>query len=67
MSQLLRCVKCKKPGLEDADLMWVATDELHEQLLCFDCAPEDALRQQWPVDEVEDDEQNQRSNDSNAH
>lgn len=53
---LQRCVVCKKAGLEDADLMWVQVDELHEQLMCFDCAPEDALRQQWPVDEEQGEE-----------
>jgi len=52
---LIRCAVCHKAGTED-DFVWVNVDEQHEQLYCFECAPDDAMRQHWPIDdEIEDD------------
>lgn len=50
---LLRCSVCKKAGTED-DFVWHAIDEQHEQLYCYECAPEDAMKQHWPVDDEQD-------------
>ena len=50
---LWRCSQCHKAGLED-DFVFVPVDAQHEKLMCFSCAPEDAMRQTWPIDEEED-------------
>ena len=54
---LIRCAVCHKAGLED-DFVYVPVDEQHEKLMCFSCAPEDAMRQTWPVDEQEESDYN---------
>jgi hypothetical protein len=54
MSSLWRCSVCKKAGLEE-DFLFVPIDETHETVYCYDCAPEDALKQHWPVDEESND------------
>lgn len=46
-----RCSVCYKTGLEE-DFVYAPIDETHETIYCYDCAPEDALKQKWPVDEV---------------
>lgn len=53
-TSLWRCSVCKKPGLEE-DFLFVATDETHETTFCYDCAPEEALKQHWPADEEDND------------
>lgn len=50
---LWRCSVCMKAGLEE-DFVFVPIDETHETIYCFDCAPENALRQSWPIDEETD-------------
>lgn len=50
---LWRCSQCNKAGVED-DFLWVQIDEQHEQLFCYECAPEDALKQHWPIDDIEE-------------
>lgn len=47
---LWRCSVCGKAGLED-DFVYAPIDELHETVYCFKCAPEDAMKQAWPIDE----------------
>ncbi len=54
MSSLWRCSECKKAGLEE-DFIFVPVDELHETTFCYDCAPEEALKQHWPADEEDND------------
>lgn len=46
MTNLWRCSVCKKAGTED-DFVWAPIDDTHENIFCFDCAPEEALRQTW--------------------
>jgi hypothetical protein len=55
MSSLWRCSVCKKAGLEE-DFLFVPIDETHETVYCYECAPESALKQQWPVDEESNDD-----------
>lgn len=52
---LWRCSVCKKAGLED-DFIFVPVDAQHETVYCFTCAPETAMKQQWPADEEENDD-----------
>lgn len=47
---LWRCSQCNKAGLEE-DFVYVPVDEQHETLMCFDCAPPEAMKQHWPVDD----------------
>lgn len=47
---LWRCSQCKKAGLEE-DFVFVPIDETHETIYCYECAPVEALKQQWPADE----------------
>ena len=47
---LIRCAVCHKAGLED-DFVFVPVDEQHEKLMCFQCAPPEAMQQHWPVDD----------------
>lgn len=51
---LWRCSVCMKAGLEE-DFVFVATDDTHETTFCYDCAPEDSLKQKWGEDEETDD------------
>jgi hypothetical protein len=52
---LWRCSQCHKAGLED-DFVFVPVDAQHEVIMCFECAPPEAMQQTWPVDEeLEDD------------
>ena len=47
---LWRCSVCMKAGLEE-DFVFAPIDETHETIYCYECAPEDALKQKWPIDE----------------
>ena len=50
---LWRCSVCNKAGLEDG-FVFVPVDDTHEDIYCFDCAPPEAMKQHWPVDEEDD-------------
>lgn len=48
---MMRCAVCKKTGLEEDFVV----DERAGVMYCYNCAPEDALRQWWPVDDEAED------------
>lgn len=57
-TSLWRCSVCRKAGLEE-DFVFAATDELHETTFCYDCAPVEALKQDWgSEEETQGDEEN---------
>lgn len=60
MSSLWRCSVCKKAGLEE-DFLFVPVDETHENLFCYDCCPEEALKQQWPIDDVDENKEHNQT------
>ena len=51
---LWRCSQCGKAGLED-DFVFVPVDAQHEVIMCFECAPPEAMTQHWPVDDEDGD------------
>lgn len=54
---LIRCATCHKAGLED-DFVYVPVDDQHERLMCFDCAPPEAMKQYWPFDDEQENDYN---------
>ena len=59
---LIRCAICHKAGLEE-DFVYVPVDDQHERLMCYECAPEDAMKQHWPVDDEDSQEENASDTD----
>jgi len=51
---LWRCSKCGKAGLED-DFVFSPVDETHETIFCFDCAPPEAMQQEWAKESDDED------------